>query len=220
MKSSTSLLILSLLGCLSASGEARSTTVWGEGIFYTAGPYVDVTDNIHVAADFYSGTSFQDSNAHYGVGGRGRTLNGTGIPAGRGVAIGSFGQSHTGACVGVMVEDFTDNQGIPDANDGGETNMSDGLIGPCHSVAFKSNTYYHVDVLISELNVYWYLSEYQNGPYTYGWNIVAEGGCYEDTGYFCPEDPFDRGYGDAFIAIAGLNYNFWWDSSSPSVSKF
>ena len=151
--------------------------IHGEGFLYTDGPSVAVNDNVHVAVKFNSGSSFMDPNAHYAVGGWGRGLNdGTGIPSGRGVAIGSFSQAHTGACVGVMIEDFTDNQGdsggIPDADDGNETNDHDGLIGPCHSVNFKNYTTYKVDVLISFLNVYWYLSEYAAGEYV----LVAEGG--------------------------------------------
>ena len=81
---------------------------------------------------------------------------------------------------------------------------------------FKNYTTYKVDVLISFLNVYWYLSEYAAGEYV----LVAEGGCYEDNGVFCPEDPYDRGYGDAFIANAGLGVAYWWVASAPVISKF
>lgn len=196
-------------------------TKYGSGVVYAAGPQTAESENLHVSVEFYSGTAFADLNAHFAIGGRGRTLsNPAGIPAGRGIAIGSFSQSHVGACRGVMIEDFTDNQGasgaIPDANDGGEMNDHDGLVGPCHPVNFKNFTTYKVDLLISKLNVYWFMSELTS----VGWLQVGEGGCYENTGVFCPEDPFDRGFGDAFVANAGLGSGSWWQTRTPVIAKF
>lgn len=216
-----SLATITLLALLFV-GEAKGQQGFaGEGVIYTPGPNVEVLENVHVSAEFNSGSSFMDYNAHYAIGGRGFTVNNpSGVPAGRGVAIGSFSQAHAGYCRGVMIEDFTDNQGasggIPDADGGGEMNDNDGLFGPCHPVSFKNYTWYKVDLLISYLNVYWYLSEKTPG----GWVIVAEGGCREDTGNYCPEDPYDRGRGDAFIANAGLRSFFWWTAKQPVVSKF
>lgn len=193
------------VGPLAYFGTGSNTP---DAIFIQPAFSVSDTETEFISFRLFTQDAFSDQDMHFAIGGRGPTLNNGQAPFGRGIAFGYL--SSVFGCNGVQIEDFTLNRTIGPSVSG---------VGVCKSLPLINDQILDIDIHISENNVAYWIYRVNN-VFTGSRALILSGGCFEDTGVFCPQQPQDGDSSNAFIGSAFLGANYDWVATNIYVGEF